>query len=264
MKTGDVLNFDDAIEYLTTLLSKCDASVLAHCINFAAKMLNNTGKHLYVIAHAGQGVELTHKEQSVAMHELECVLEDGSGEGKRTVRVRAEYKDGWLSVCPEGYGDKGTADGFGAPIGIELWEDNLRAVIYGDINQEDPTHIISLEDAREDKREQDWTAFPEVLKGDGEMGELVPIANNDLGIFGYVETKWVEKIIKALNQNEMQGNVSNQPYFHIVTVEQMHHDEFKKSWMTGKLWTLRHKGEKVGYLLPCFREKQIVSALCGY
>ena len=43
MKTGDVLEFDQATDYLTELLSKCDGSVLAACICVAATARNTTG-----------------------------------------------------------------------------------------------------------------------------------------------------------------------------------------------------------------------------
>jgi hypothetical protein len=57
-----------------------------------------------------------------------------------------------ISIRVEGYSDACSLDGCGTPILIERWEGELRVVIWGDINQEDPTHIISLEGARESKR----------------------------------------------------------------------------------------------------------------
>ena len=49
-----------------------------------------------------------------------------------------------LDILPEGMGDYGSADGFGAVLTIE--GDIL--YVWADINQEDPTHIIDLNRAR--------------------------------------------------------------------------------------------------------------------
>lgn len=56
-------------------------------------------------------------------------------------------------IRPDGYGDACSHDGEGSPVMLEVWEGELRVVIWGDINKEDPTHIISLEGAREEKRQ---------------------------------------------------------------------------------------------------------------
>ena len=55
-------------------------------------------------------------------------------------------------IKAEGYGDYTSADGLGMPIVLEHYEGELRLLVWSDINQEEPTHIISLEGAREDKR----------------------------------------------------------------------------------------------------------------
>ena len=60
-----------------------------------------------------------------------------------------------MDVQVEGYGDCCSADGQGTPVVIERYEGQLRVVIWADINQEDATHVIVLENAREDKREDD-------------------------------------------------------------------------------------------------------------
>lgn len=51
-----------------------------------------------------------------------------------------------------GYGDKVSQEGLGVPVIIELHNGDLRVVVWADINQEDPTHIISLANAKESKR----------------------------------------------------------------------------------------------------------------
>lgn len=57
-----------------------------------------------------------------------------------------------LALYFDGYSDCCSQDNRGAPIYIERFEGNLRAIIYADINQEEPTHIISLESAKTSKR----------------------------------------------------------------------------------------------------------------
>ena len=36
------------------------------------------------------------------------------------------------------------AEGHGTPVFIELYKGELRVIVWADINQEDPTHIIPL------------------------------------------------------------------------------------------------------------------------
>lgn len=67
-----------------------------------------------------------------------------------------------LSVEFEGYNNCGTCDsvkfgkGHRTIISFEVWEDELRCLIWADINQEDPTHTISLEGAKVTKRVCDY------------------------------------------------------------------------------------------------------------
>ncbi len=64
------------------------------------------------------------------------------------IKTRISSKGGQLWIQPEGYGDKCSADGYGCPIGLEIWQGRLRLIVYGDINEEEP-RIIDLENARE-------------------------------------------------------------------------------------------------------------------
>lgn len=87
---------------------------------------------------------------------------------KTTLREQMDDQDGKIKPLPirvevngneniliraKGYGDFCSADGEGYPILIEQGNGVLRVVIWGDINQEDPTHIIELGDAKESNRE---------------------------------------------------------------------------------------------------------------
>jgi len=59
--------------------------------------------------------------------------------------------NGGIEIKVKGYGEKTSVDGHGIPILIERWRDELRVVLWTDINVEDP-EIIGLEGARESLR----------------------------------------------------------------------------------------------------------------
>lgn len=69
------------------------------------------------------------------------------------LRVRTSGQDHMLMIGVKGYGEMTAEDGGGYPILVECYEGKLRLMIWGNINQEDPTHVISLEGAREDARQ---------------------------------------------------------------------------------------------------------------
>jgi len=60
-----------------------------------------------------------------------------------------------IDISPVGYGNKTSEDGYGVPIFIETTEEGLRLVVWADINNEEPTHIINLEGARDSARKND-------------------------------------------------------------------------------------------------------------
>jgi hypothetical protein len=60
--------------------------------------------------------------------------------------------DGSLLIGFRGFGEASAQEGFGFPVVIEQHEGRLRLIVWSDINQEDPTHIIDLEGARESAR----------------------------------------------------------------------------------------------------------------
>ena len=85
---------------------------------------------------------------------LEFTLEDHSERGAPAVRGRVEVqKDGrYLVLRFEGFGECAALDGHGSPVLVENWEGKPRVVVWGDINQEDPTHVIDLAGAKESNR----------------------------------------------------------------------------------------------------------------
>ena len=66
--------------------------------------------------------------------------------------LHIEGEDDGLAILPEGYGENGTQVGYGAPVYIERYKGELRLLVWADINQPDPTHIICLDGAKESNR----------------------------------------------------------------------------------------------------------------
>lgn len=59
-----------------------------------------------------------------------------------------------LTVQFKGYGDCSSADGHGSPILIENRDGKPFLVVWGDINREEPTHVIDLSGAAENLRKE--------------------------------------------------------------------------------------------------------------
>ena len=57
-----------------------------------------------------------------------------------------------LGIAVEGHGDFYSENGHGIPIVVEQYHGEVRVLVWSDINKEDPTHIISLEKAKESNR----------------------------------------------------------------------------------------------------------------
>jgi len=69
----------------------------------------------------------------------------------KTIMLHLLAENGQLWIQPQGYGEKCAEDGEGSPVGMEIWEDRLRLVVFDNINSEDP-RIIDLENAKETVR----------------------------------------------------------------------------------------------------------------
>ena len=81
---------------------------------------------------------------------MKTTLRDHGGD--RAIRVEVAEEPCGVVIYPAGYGCFGCADGSAGPILLKLCEGRLRLVVWDDINLEDPSHIIDLEDARENHR----------------------------------------------------------------------------------------------------------------
>lgn len=82
-------------------------------------------------------------------------LRDAHPDHGEKLPIRLAVSPNGVSLYAEGYGDCGSAEGHGTPVFIELYKGELRVLVWADINQEDPTDIIPLGGAREDRRQPD-------------------------------------------------------------------------------------------------------------
>lgn len=72
----------------------------------------------------------------------------------KTVRARVTRMRGQIYIAIEGYGECEAEVGHGQPVLIELSSAGLpRVVVWADINQVDPTHVVGLERAHESFRQ---------------------------------------------------------------------------------------------------------------
>lgn len=76
-------------------------------------------------------------------------VDDDTGSSLNCV---VQISDRGITLSFDGYGDKLSNPGYGEPILIENRDGVPHVVVWSDINQEDPTHTISLVDASEEKR----------------------------------------------------------------------------------------------------------------
>ncbi len=88
-------------------------------------------------------------------HEATFVIHDETDpKQSKKITFRCLENSHQITINCEGYGDMTSTPGSGSPASIEFCDGKLRLVAWGDINQEDPTHTISLEDAKESRRDE--------------------------------------------------------------------------------------------------------------
>ena len=71
--------------------------------------------------------------------------------GKR-LQIKLSSNGHQIAIDAKGYGDFTSKKGRGTPAIVEWNDGKLRIVAWGDINQEDPTDIVDLSNAKESKR----------------------------------------------------------------------------------------------------------------
>lgn len=78
-------------------------------------------------------------------------LQDGLPGNTGQISVRVEADGSTLSIYPEGYGEFSSADGYGCPVFLELYDGQLRLVVFPNINVESP-RVMDLNAAKESCR----------------------------------------------------------------------------------------------------------------
>ncbi len=77
----------------------------------------------------------------------------GDGQGVTPVTVTIERDNLALCILPEGMNVWGVpADNPSGPILLERHRGTVRLLVWADINQEEPTHVIDLSGAKETAR----------------------------------------------------------------------------------------------------------------
>lgn len=91
-------------------------------------------------------------DHQIAHQELPFTLKEPVS--KQIVTGNISHINNGLEIYFDGYGNYSCEPTSGSSILIEVFEQSLRVIIWGDITQEDPTHIIELEGAREVLRDE--------------------------------------------------------------------------------------------------------------
>lgn len=100
----------------------------------------------------------SHEQRNIArqVSKLDCsvpfILEDKSTEG--TDQTECYLLFGWdgLSVQMKGYSDSSSKDDTGIVAYLEHWDGSVNLRAYADINSEEPSHVISLDGAKNECR----------------------------------------------------------------------------------------------------------------
>ena len=83
---------------------------------------------------------------------LAVMLEDREKPERRRVMTRIEAASTGVEIFSHGYGTACAARGRGSLVFLEIHDERLRLAVWADITSEDPTHVIDLEGARENRR----------------------------------------------------------------------------------------------------------------
>ena len=76
-------------------------------------------------------------------------LEDDTAAHRSQLRCKIRCSPHSISIGAEGYGEKTANDSEAFPVLIEYQDNQLRVIVWSDINNEEPTHVITMERAKE-------------------------------------------------------------------------------------------------------------------
>lgn len=97
---------------------------------------------------------LTPEEGVIPEVTVQQTLADVHDEGdERRIAVEALCTRHGISLRVQGHGDKTSPEGHGMPVLVELQDGEVWVHVWADVNQEDPTHSISLAGARDSCRD---------------------------------------------------------------------------------------------------------------
>jgi len=85
---------------------------------------------------------------------IHAMLVDASSDHPGIQPVKIVATAFGVELLADGHGNYGTEPGHGSSLFVELFQGRLRLLVWGDINLEEPTHIIDLSGAREDRRNE--------------------------------------------------------------------------------------------------------------
>jgi hypothetical protein len=93
------------------------------------------------------------------MRKFQVTLADNNPEFNTKIPIAVSVDQNFIQFEAEGFNACGAADeqpigdGNRSIVAFEIWEGRLRLLVWADINQEDPTHTIDLEEARTSNRD---------------------------------------------------------------------------------------------------------------
>ncbi len=88
----------------------------------------------------------------IEVDEVIVRLPDAGHKSASPIKIKVFSDQNGMYIVPEGYGDFASKDGGGVPVIFEFYNGELRLLVWGDINSQDPTHTISLNGAKEKNR----------------------------------------------------------------------------------------------------------------
>jgi len=85
---------------------------------------------------------------------IDVTLKDQAN-GKGELKAKVDVGAGQIGIWLDKHGDCNLAQPNSRPVMIELYNGDARTLVWADINQEDPTDIISMSGALEANRRED-------------------------------------------------------------------------------------------------------------